>query len=405
MECAVKKPISFFVHHQGKGHARRTMAIIREFSPERPVSVMTADPSLFDGFDREIDIIVLPDMIGADVPTPALFDQPTPSVMHCVPMGVVEMRQTMRRILDHLDDIDTGLFVIDVSAELALLSRIASVPAVKIRMHGDRNDPGHLGAYEACVGMLAPFDERLEQTDYPDHLRRKTFYSGGLCTTAPRVPSREEARHRLGLDPQREIVVALTGGGGSGTPYAPLTVAARAAPDTLFLTIGPLRLEGHETDFANLVNCGWVDNVVDYLAASDIVLASAGDNTVHEIAMLERPYIVAPEWRYFGEQARKAERLAELGAAVDMTVWPADFAGWQAILDQARALNVTRLSELYAGDAAQRAAQWLETCVDRLWEGAVPSQSTGEVGANSSDSVTSLNLRRSGTHDGARHQQ
>lgn len=369
----MKKPISFFVHHQGHGHARRAMAIIRHFSPERPVSVMTADPTLFDGFERRIDLITLPDMIGAAVPSQALFDQPTPSVMHCVPMGVVEMRQTMRRILDHLDDIDAGLFVIDVSAELALLSRIASVPAVKVRMHGDRNDPGHLAAYEACVGMLAPFDVRLEQADYPEHFRQKTFYSGGLCTTAVQVPDRMEARQLLGLEPDREIVVALTGGGGAGTPYAPLTVAARAAPDTLFLTIGPLHLEGHETDFANLVNCGWVDNVVDYLAASDIVLASAGDNTVHEIAMLERPYIVAPEWRYFGEQTRKAERLAELGAAVNMPVWPGDFAGWREVLKQARALDVAKLSGLYADDAARRAAEWLEASVDRLWAEASPT--------------------------------
>ncbi|WP_447527481.1 glycosyltransferase [Vreelandella sp. TE19] len=366
----MKKPISFFVHHQGRGHARRAMAIIRHFSPERPVSVMTADPSLFDGFEREIDIITLPNMIGAAVPTQALYEQPTPSVMHCVPMGVVEMRQTMRRILDHLDDIDAGLFVIDVSAEMALLSRIASIPAVSVRMHGDRNDPGHLGAYEASVGMLAPFDERLEQDDYPADLRGKTFYSGGLCTTTAAVPSREEARRRLGLDREREIVVALTGGGGAGTPYAPLTVAARAAPQTLFLTIGPLHLEGHETDFANLVNVGWVDNVVDYLAASDIVLASAGDNTVHEIAMLERPYIVAPEWRYFGEQTRKAERLAALGAAVNMPVWPGDFAGWQAVLEKARGLDVEKLATLFDRAAAARAAEWLERCVDELWQGA-----------------------------------
>ncbi|WP_447956931.1 glycosyltransferase [Vreelandella sp. EE7] len=366
----MKKPISFFVHHQGRGHARRAMAIIRHFSKERPVSVMTADPSLFDGFEREIDIITLPNMIGAAVPTQALYEQPTPSVMHCVPMGVVEMRQTMRRILDHLDDIDAGLFVIDVSAEMALLSRIASIPAVSVRMHGDRNDPGHLGAYEASVGMLAPFDERLEQDDYPADLRGKTFYSGGLCTTTATVPSREEARRRLGLDREREIVVALTGGGGAGTPYAPLTVAARAAPQTLFLTIGPLHLEGHETDFANLVNVGWVDNVVDYLAASDIVLASAGDNTVHEIAMLERPYIVAPEWRYFGEQTRKAERLAALGAAVNMPVWPGDFAGWQAVLEKARGLDIEKLATLFDRAAAARAAEWLERCVDELWEGA-----------------------------------
>ena len=130
------KPIAFFVHHQGRGHANRTMALASEFSRERPVSVLTAGPHLFYGFSRDIEIVPLPDMIGAGVPTPRLYAEPTPQVMHCVPLGLSEMRATMRAILDHLDDRGTGLFVVDVSAEIALLSRIASVPCVQIRMHG-----------------------------------------------------------------------------------------------------------------------------------------------------------------------------------------------------------------------------------------------------------------------------
>ena len=159
----MQKPIAFFVHHQGRGHANRTMALVEEMSATRPVSVLTAGPHLFDGFSRDIEIVELPNMIGAAVPTPRLFAEQTPQVMHCVPLGVPEMRRTMRTILDHLDERDIGLFVVDVSAEIALLSRAASVPAVQIRMHGDRSDIGHIGSYEACVGMFAPFDERLEQ--------------------------------------------------------------------------------------------------------------------------------------------------------------------------------------------------------------------------------------------------
>ena len=48
------KPIAFFVHHQGRGHANRTRALVAEFSAARPVSVLTADPGLFDGFSRDI---------------------------------------------------------------------------------------------------------------------------------------------------------------------------------------------------------------------------------------------------------------------------------------------------------------------------------------------------------------
>ncbi len=197
----MKKPIAFFVHHQGRGHANRTMAVAAEFARDRPVSVLTAGPHLFDGFSRDIEIVALPNMIGAAVPTPRLYAEPTPQVMHCVPLGLAEMRRTMRQILDHLDERGIGLFVVDVSAEIALLARIASVPAVQIRMHGDRQDIGHVGSYEACVGMLAPFDPRMEQDDYPAHLRAKTFYSGGLCTSVDRVPDRAEARARLGSIP------------------------------------------------------------------------------------------------------------------------------------------------------------------------------------------------------------
>ncbi|MCJ2022309.1 MULTISPECIES: glycosyltransferase [unclassified Methylobacterium] len=364
----MKKPIAFFVHHQGRGHANRTMALAAAFARDRPVSVLTADPRLFDGFTRDIEIVALPNMIGAAVPTPRLYAEPTPQVMHCVPLGLPEMRRTMRTILDHLDDRNVGLFVVDVSAEIALLSRIASVPAVQIRMHGDRSDIGHVGAYEACVGMLAPFDERLEQDDYPARLRARTFYSGGLCTTVDRVPERAEARAKLGLDPSREIIVAVTGGGGSGTPYAPLTVAARAAPDALWLTLGPTHREGHETDFSNLRELGWVASVTDYLAAADIVIASAGDNTVHEVARVSGRLIVMPEWRYFAEQTRKAEALVRLGAAVQAPIWPGDLQGWRDLLARARTLDGTALRALYAPDAAARAADWLEGLTDALWD-------------------------------------
>ncbi|KAB0682628.1 glycosyltransferase [Aureimonas leprariae] len=362
-----KRRISFFVHHQGRGHANRTMALVSEFSPDRPVTVLTAGPQLFDGFARPIDLVALPNMIGGAVPTPRLYAEATPSVLHCVPLGLKDMRRTMRTILDHLDDGDCGLFVVDVSAEIALLSRIASVPAVQIRMHGDRGDVGHVGSYEASVGMLAPFDERIEQDDYPAVLRAKTFYSGGLSTTRDAVPERQAARAKLKLPPDREVIVVLTGGGGSGTPYAPLTVGARAAPDSLWLTLGPTHREGHETDFSNLTELGWVPNVTDYLAAADLVMASAGDNTVHEIARVGRPFVVIPEWRYFGEQVRKAEAFARVGAAVHAPSWPGDIAGWQALLAEGRALDGEAVKALYAPDAAKRAARWLETLTDELW--------------------------------------
>lgn len=368
---SMKKPISFFVHHQGRGHANRTMAIAEHFTKDRHVSVLTAGPDYFANASPAIEVIALPNMIGETVPTAQLFEEPTPSVMHCVPLGLPSMRKTMRTIIDHLDDRDVGLFVVDVSSEIGMLGRICSTPTVQMRLHGDRNDIGHVGSYESMVGILAPFDERLEQDDYPAKLRDKTFYTGGLCTTRDEVLSKSAARAKLGLPANGNIALVLTGGGGSGTPYAPLTIAARAIPDTLWLVAGPVHKEGHETDFPNLKELGWVANVTDYIAAADTVVASAGDNTVHEIARAAKHFVVMPEWRYFSEQHRKADELVRLGAAVSAPYWPGDYAGWRSLVEHAQALDTSVLASLHAPDAAASAAKWLEGLCDGLWTGNV----------------------------------
>ena len=361
------KPIVFFAHHQGRGHANRIMAILEHLPEERPVIIMTADPAQFDDRPRKATMVELPNMIGAPSRSAALHDQPTPETMHCVPLGVEEMRRHMGVIAQTLCEHDPSLFVIDVSAEIAMLSRIMSVPAVTIRMHGDRDDKGHVAGYEACVGMLAPFDERIEQANYTHRLRERTFYTGGLCTTKAPLRGRQEARETLGLPEDRRITLVIAGGGGSGTPYAPLTVAARAEPDTQWLIAGPVHREGHETDFGNLRELGWIDNLTDYLCAADRVIASAGDNTVHEIARAGKPFLCIPEWRYFDEQQAKARELARLGAATYRETWPASVPEWQRALNETDALDTAILSSLHHDDAALKAAEWLETLATDLW--------------------------------------
>ncbi|WP_299310279.1 glycosyltransferase [uncultured Croceicoccus sp.] len=362
-----KRPLVFFAHHQGRGHANRIMAIAAYIPHDRPLHILTAKPDQFDDMPRHSKITQLPDMIGAPSRSNALHEEPTPSIMHCVPLGVDEMRQHMRIIANTLGEVDPALFVIDVSAEIALLARIMSVPAISIRMHGSRNDTGHLAAYEASVGMLAPFDEVIEQEDYPAWARERTYYTGGLCTTDGSVLERELARERLGLPTDKSITLVIAGGGGSGTPYAPLTVAARAEPDALWLIAGALHKEGHETDFGNLRQLGWIDNLNEYLAAADRVVASAGDNTVHEIARFAKPFLCIPEWRYFDEQRRKAIELDRVGGAIYRETWPASIPEWKEALAATDNLDTANLAQLHEPDAARRAAEWLEAKAKEYW--------------------------------------
>lgn len=362
------RPLCFFVHHQGRGHAKRCESIISHIG-DRPIIIMSARRDIFGDFDDRVEFVELPDMIGDPSATPALHDQTTPRAFHCVPLGSPRLRQNAGIIANCLTSRNPGLFFVDVSAEWALLSRLCSVPAVKVRMHGDRNDVGHLSAYEACAGLVAPFSETIEQQDYPDWARQKTFYSGGLCTTKSPVPSKEEARSKLGIAEHEKMALVLSGGGGAGAPYAPLTMAARALPDWHWITIGPLHREGHETDFGNLTTRGWVDDPLSFIAAADLVVASAGDNTVHEIARVQRPFLCVPEWRYFNEQVRKAEQLGRVGAAHVLPLWPACNASWQDAVKKAMNCDLSAQAALFSPDAAQNIASYLTDLDESLWSG------------------------------------
>lgn len=358
--------IGFFVHHQGRGHARRCEAIIEHLDGCQ-ITIFSADPAAFQGCRNDISIVTLPDMIGAPARAEGLHRQRTPSVMHCVPLGVSEMRETFGLITKWMLETDPHLLFIDVSAELALLSRVMSVPAVKVRMHGGRDDPAHRAAYEACVGMLAPYHEDIEQSDYPQWARNKTYYTGGLCTSTAEIPNREAARKRLGLSNGQEVIVALSGAGGKGTPYASLTMGARALPDAKWFALGPIFKEGHETDFENLEVMGWVENSIDYLAAADVVVASAGDNTIHEIARMGRPLLCIPEWRYFDEQECKADKLEDFGGAVVARRWPGTFDVWQELISRTKQLDCKKQRELFDPRAAEKAAKYLRTTIENLW--------------------------------------
>jgi UDP-N-acetylglucosamine--N-acetylmuramyl-(pentapeptide) pyrophosphoryl-undecaprenol N-acetylglucosamine transferase len=61
----MKKPIAFFAHHQGRGHANRIMAIAEHFSADRQVSVLTAGPDYFESVSSSVEVVALPNMIGA----------------------------------------------------------------------------------------------------------------------------------------------------------------------------------------------------------------------------------------------------------------------------------------------------------------------------------------------------
>ncbi|WP_174284814.1 glycosyltransferase [Sphingomonas bacterium] len=361
-------PIGYFVHHQGRGHAERAAAIVNALSPDRPVTIFSARTDIFPPLRPNVVVQAIPSLFEAPadlIARPVLAVARTPSTLHCAPLGWASITRAVASISRWFDAVRPALFVTDVSAELAQLARIASIPCVPVLQHGDRRDPGHMAAYESAVGILAPYAPALEQADRPDWMRRKTYYAPGLGVPTF-VCTRQEARETLGLAQDADIVLVVSGGGGTGTPAAPLTIGARADPDALWLTIGMVEHQWHETSPGNLRHLGWVDDPATHIAAADRIVSSAGDTTVHMIAAAGRPWIVIPEWRYFDEQLWKARLLATAGAAVALEHWPSHVGSWTDAWARAIALDLAAQHALVDPFAADHCAAWLEALADSV---------------------------------------
>ena len=358
------RPFGYFVHHQGRGHAERCAALANALS--RPVTIFCARADIFPRLRAGVEIRVIPSLFEEQgTPPEGLAGVRTPATLHCAPLGWPGIRQAIAAMTRWFDEAEPELMIADVSAEIAQLCRIASVPCVKVLQHGDRSDPGHMAAYEGCVELLAPFHERLAPERWTGWMREKTHFAPGLGVEAARA-SRAQARRRLGLDPDREVTVVISGGGGRGLPLAPLTMGARAQPDAQWIVIGAMEAEWHATAVGNLRADGWVDDPETYIAAADTVVASPGNTLCHQILATGTPWVVVPEWRYFDEQRDKAECLAREGLAHLERDHPGTPHGWREAIAAAHALP-GRPAGLVDPQAAPRAARWLDDLAARLW--------------------------------------
>lgn len=348
----MKPHLGYYVHHHGRGHVSRAAAVLREL--EIPATVLTSSDVPDEAFPGA-DVVRLP--LDTEQ-TETVEDLPLPTHLHYAPPGVPGLRQRMADLAGFLADTAPALLVVDVSVEVAQLARLTGTPVVVMRQHGRRWDLAHMAAYDAAVGLLGPFSAKLEEPDAPEMVRKKTFYAGGFVDAPQPLPTRNEARGRLGRDEDEPVVVVTSSSGGNG-PEPEGIAAAAAATDHTWIVIGRSDVDGSAVS-----SVGWVDDPIVHLAAADVVVGSAGHNTVMEVAAAARPFVCVPETRPFDEQVRKAERLRELDLAEVVSRWPPP-GEWQSLLTRARERGGDGLSELVDGHSAVRAARWLESWVQR----------------------------------------
>lgn len=323
--------IGYYVHHQGLGHLHRAGAIAA-FLPAA-TTVLSSLPAPHP----PMPWVKLP---MDDLTRPA--DHTAHGTLHWVPRHDQGLRRRMALVADWIDRTDPDLMVVDVSVEIAVMSRLMGVPTVVMAMPGDRSDRAHRSAYDSAHAILAPWAAEFSADQWSNPWPDKTFHAGAISRYAGRTPVRPVARER----PSRVLV--LWGRGGEPLPDGFLDAASRATPGWSWRQAGP---EGGVP-------------VWDQLAWADVVVTHGGQNSIAEVAAARRPAVVMAQSRPHGEQAATVATLHRAGLAVGLHAVP-DPARWPDLLAGALSLGGDRWARWAPGDAPRRAADFLlETAIE-----------------------------------------
>ena len=348
--------IGFYVHHHGRGHAQRVGHMVPFIAS--PVTIFGSSVDALQHLASEqVRITELP---GDTDSGPLAYDWP--NVLHYAPLGIAGITQRMNMMTAWMAETSPALLVVDVSVEVTLLARLCSIPTVVVRQHGIRDDPAHQAAFQSARGLLAPYSEALEDDSTPAWVRDKTFYAGGFSRYQSKTLRTADARQQLGMQEGRYYIVVINGFGGN-TDFVPtIAQAALHHPDWEWWVVGPSPPLPPALPH-NMKVVGPVSDTYPYLRGADMVVASAGNNTVMEIATTATTgavqYVCIPEERPFQEQVQKAAALRRLNAALVLDQWPPPHA-WKMIQQDLTQIDTAILPQLITQHGAQRAATYLE---------------------------------------------
>lgn len=325
--------IGWYVHGHGSGHAQRLAAIAAHL--RTPVTVLSSLPPRVD-----VDAAWL--QLADDLPVGDDCDVTAGGTLHWAPRHHTGLLSRTTEIAAWVARARPCLVVVDVSVEVAVLVRSMGVPVVLAAMRGDRTDRAHRTAYDLADALLAPWPGEVPEP-WPASWLDKTWHVGAL--------SRLDGRPRRPPPGERRVAV-LWGQGGSEVGLADVRRAERATP-------------GWTWDAIGVPGGPWVADPWPVLQAADVVVTSAGQNALAEVAAAARPAVVVPQVRPYDEQRANAAALTRAGLAVVRDSWPAADE-WGALLAEAVALDGSRWEQWSDGHGAARAAALLERAA-REW--------------------------------------
>lgn len=357
--------IGYYAHHHGSGHCRQADKLASLLGPKLSWQLtvftsLSSDSYRFTALTETQIIRLNPeDELLDDVLTGRAGQYWQPASLHYSPVGNSDIQTRSWQILDAIQQRQIDLMIIDVSAEVAMLCRAASVPYLYVRLPGERNDTAHISAFTGAIGLLAPYPKALEAATTPDWVKQKTLYLDFL--PAPNsmplsykdfirslIMANTEHLKRLitsdNLQGNKKnlkplIVTVIKGYGGHEAIDAKLPALRQALPQALIISLGPISDDKRKyVDIATEV-----DDVSPFIAHSDWLLMACGLNGIAQVYQYDTPVVVLPDARPHREQEVMAEALIAQAQALSWESFMALIAAGE-IQDRVDASSASRVN-------------------------------------------------------------
>ena len=385
--------IGYYAHHHGQGHITRARTIAAHLPC--PLTIFSSIDSPSDTAESVTMRLLPKDVEAADAgidaangegeraATPVRGDAPSPTprhaltstlphtvphspspALHYAPTAIHGIVERMGTMVDWFREAWPCLLVVDVSVEVALLARLCSVPTVYVRQRGNRSDAPHALAYASAAALLAPYPETFSDRPVLNEWSEKTVFTGFISRYAAGGAKAQTLKCDVTA---AKTVIVLIGHGGTAMTATALSEAARACPQWHWTVLGPVGQTDALALPSNIVFLGVVDDPAQWIATASVVVGSAGDSVVAEIAAFRQRFICFAEPRPFDEQMATAQSLERHGLAVYCRHWPSAKL-WPVILGRAMGLDPSQWDRFDDATGAQKAANAIMHAAESAWQ-------------------------------------
>jgi uncharacterized protein (TIGR00661 family) len=167
-----------------------------------------------------------------------------------------------------------------------------------------------------CNSIIIP--DIQNSIEIPPKLKRKTIFTGPFLKQDPeKIDDKKRLRKKLGFNENEQIVLVTVGGSDSGKRLLGLIYEASTDIDCdkIIMITGPQIDSDFIPDCDKIIKKQFLENIMEWMKISDLIISLAGHTTTMEIASLGIPNIIIPIENH-SEQLKNALVMKKYGISV-----------------------------------------------------------------------------------------